>query len=210
MVDMAHDHHNGSAGDQILLFVLGGVDELFLNGDNDFLLHLAAQLHGHQGGGVVVDDLAEGGHDAHLHESLDHLGAGFLHAAGQLAYADLVGNHYLDGSLLGNLQLQAAQTVLLLLLALVAGTLLTAALTLGVAVLELLLAAPVLLALVGEGLQTLVILIQVHRAAAPGVHHLLGGDAAGGLGHGLLVLLTIGGYIISYFIARGIFEKKEL
>ena len=27
---------------------------------------------------------------------------------------------------------------------------------------------------------------------------------------GLLVLLTIGGYIISYFIARGIFEKKEL
>ena len=27
---------------------------------------------------------------------------------------------------------------------------------------------------------------------------------------GLLVLLNIGGYIISYFIARGIFEKKEL
>ena len=27
---------------------------------------------------------------------------------------------------------------------------------------------------------------------------------------GLMVLLTIGGYIISYFIARGIFEKKEL
>lgn len=27
---------------------------------------------------------------------------------------------------------------------------------------------------------------------------------------GLLVLLAIGGYIISYFIARGIFEKKEL
>lgn len=27
---------------------------------------------------------------------------------------------------------------------------------------------------------------------------------------GLLVLVTIGGYVISYFIARGIFEKKEL
>lgn len=27
---------------------------------------------------------------------------------------------------------------------------------------------------------------------------------------GLLALLAIGGYIISYFIARGIFEKKEL
>ena len=27
---------------------------------------------------------------------------------------------------------------------------------------------------------------------------------------GLLVLVAVGGYIISYFIARGIFEKKEL
>lgn len=27
---------------------------------------------------------------------------------------------------------------------------------------------------------------------------------------GLLVLLTVGGYVISYFIARGIFERKEL
>ena len=191
VVDVAHDHHNGSAGDQILLFILGGVDELLLDGDDHFLLHLAAQLHGHQGGGIVVDDLAEGGHDAHLHQGLDHLGAGLLHAAGQLAHADLIGDEHLDGGLLGDLQLQAAQTVLLLLLALVAGALLTAALTLGVAVLELLLAAPVLLALVGEGLQPLVVLIQVHRAAAAGVHHLLGGDAAGGLGHGLLSLLTL-------------------
>ena len=29
-------------------------------------------------------------------------------------------------------------------------------------------------------------------------------------GLGLLVLLAIGGYVISYFIACGIFEKKEL
>ena len=57
MVHVAHDHHHGGAGDQILLLVLSGVDELFLNGDDDFLLHLAAQLHGYQGGGIVVDDL---------------------------------------------------------------------------------------------------------------------------------------------------------
>ena len=78
VVHVAHDHHHGGAGDQILLLVLGGVNELLLDGDHHFLLHLAAQLHSHQGGGVVVDDLAEGGHDAHLHQGLDHLGASLL------------------------------------------------------------------------------------------------------------------------------------
>ena len=56
MVDVTHDHHNGSAGNQILRFVFGGVDELFLDGDHDFLFDLAAHLFCNDGGGVEVDD----------------------------------------------------------------------------------------------------------------------------------------------------------
>ena len=191
VVDVAHDHHHGGAGLKVLLLVLGGVDQLLLDGDHDFLLHLAAQLHGYQGGSVVVDDLTEGGHHAHLHQGLDHLGAGLFHAGGQLAHADLVGDHHLQRSLLGDLQLEAAHLLGLLLLALVAGALLAAALALGVAALELLLAAALLLPLGGEALQTLVVLIQVHRTAAAGVHHLLGGDAGCGLAlDGLLLGLA--------------------
>ena len=48
--------------------------------------------------------------------------------------------------------------------------------------------AHVLTALVGEVLQALVVLLQVDRRAAPGVHHLLGGDPAGGLLNGRLGL----------------------
>ena len=42
VVDVAHDHHHGGAGLKVLLLVLGGVDQLLLDGDHDFLLHLAA------------------------------------------------------------------------------------------------------------------------------------------------------------------------
>ena len=108
VVHVAHDDHDGGAGDQVLLLVLGGVDELLLDGDDDFLLHLAAQLHGHQGGGIIVDDLRQGGHDAQFFmRLLDDLGAGLLHAGGQLAHADLVGDLDGEGRLLGDLQLEA-------------------------------------------------------------------------------------------------------
>ena len=205
VVNVAHDHYHGGAGLEVLLLVLGGVDQLLLDGDHDLLLHLAAQLHSHQGGGVVVDDLAEGGHHAHLHQGLDHLGAGLFHAGGQLAHADLVGDHHLQRGFFGDLQLEAAHLLGLLLLALVAGALLAAALALGVAALELLLAAALLLTLGGETLQPLVILIQVHRAAAAGVHHLLGGDAGCGLAlDGLLLGLAAGaGLLLGLAALRG-------
>ncbi|MPL99461.1 hypothetical protein SDC9_45679 [bioreactor metagenome] len=46
VVNVAHDHNHRRAGNQILLFVLGGVDQFFFYGDDDFVLHLAAQFHG--------------------------------------------------------------------------------------------------------------------------------------------------------------------
>ena len=146
------------------------VDELLLDGDDHFLLHLAAHLLGDDGGGVEVDDLAQGGHDAVLHQALDHLCAGLLHAAGQLAHADLVGDLHGNGGLFDDLQPQAAQTIRLLLLALVAEKPLSRRL---LAVAELLLALGLLLgptaaagAALGHVLQLLVVLIQIHRCVA--------------------------------------------
>ncbi len=186
VVHVAHDHHDGGAGDQVLLFVLGGVDELFFDGDDDFLLHLAAQLHGDQGGSIIVDDLRQGGHDAQLHELLDDLSAGLLHAGGQLTHADLVGNLDGEGGLLGNLQLELTHLLLLFLAALVAEV---GALSMVAAALDLLLAALHLVgALGGQGFQVLVVTSQVHVAGLAGVHQLLLGYAAGGTVHGLLGL----------------------
>ena len=118
------------------------VNKLFLNGDHHFLLHLAAHFLGDNGGGVKVDHLAQGGHNAVFHQALDHLGAGLFHPAGQLAHADLVRDLHGNGGLFNNLQPQAAQTVCLLLLALVADKIVVPALF---AVAELLLALGLLL-----------------------------------------------------------------
>ena len=63
VVHVTHNHHNGGAGDQILFLILGGVDELLLNGDHHFLLHLGVELVGHQHGGVKVDGVVDGGED---------------------------------------------------------------------------------------------------------------------------------------------------
>ena len=184
VVHVAHDHHHGGAGLQVLGLVLGGVDELLLNGDDDLLLHLAAQLLGDDGGGVEVDDVAERGHNAVFDEALDHLGAGLFHAGGQLAHADLVGDLDHQGVLLGDLGLEAAHLFLLLLPALAA---LEAAAPALVPALELLLAALHLVGLAGgQLLQPLVVLLQVHVAALAGIHHLFFRHAGGGTAGGRL------------------------
>ena len=168
------------------------------------VLTAPAQLHGHQGGGIIVDDLGQGGHDAQLHELLDDLGTGLLHAGGQLAHADLIGDLDGEGRLLGDLQLELAHLFLLFLAALVAEG---SALAVVVAALDLLLAA---LHPVGplrrQGLQMLVVLIQVHVAALAGVHQLLLRYAAGGAVRGLLGLLVVlaaglGGLVVVLVLA---------
>ena len=177
VVHMAHDHHHGSPGDQVLLGVLVVVDELFLDGDDHFLLHLAAHLLRHESGGIIVDELREGGHDAVLHKALHDLGAGLLHAGGQLAHADLVRDLDLDGGLLGDLQLETAH-LLGFIAAALAGEGLIAALALRAGA-DLLLAAAALhplAPLAAHLLQPLVVLGQVHIAALAGVHDLLLGD----------------------------------
>ena len=49
----------GLTGLQLVGGVHMVVDDLLLDGDGDFLLHLAAQLRGHEFGGVEVDGLVD-------------------------------------------------------------------------------------------------------------------------------------------------------
>ncbi len=44
VVDVAHDHHDGGAGLQLVCVVLVVVEQALLNGDDDLLLDLAAEL----------------------------------------------------------------------------------------------------------------------------------------------------------------------
>ena len=110
----------------------------------------------------------ERGHYAVLYERADDLGAGLLHPGGQLAHADGVGYLDLERGLLGYLELQLLHAVALFCAALGAGRGLLLALLL--LVLELLLAAalPWLVRAVraGQAVEALVILAEVHVAAA--------------------------------------------
>ena len=221
MVNVAHDHHHGSTGLQIFGTVLGGVDQLLLDGDDHFVLHLAAHFLGDDGGGVEVDDLAHGGHHAVLHQALDHFRAGFLHAAGQLAHADLIGDLHLEGSLLGNFQLQAAHLLLLGLAALVGeGHIVVAAVIVAA---EFFLALGHFTgALTGLGafrhvLQALVVFIQIHVGGLAGVHDLGLGHAgghgrrsAGGSCAALGALLLCGGCGLGVALGSGVGFRRSL
>ena len=185
MVHVAHDHHYGGPGPEILRPVLGGADQLLLDGDNHFLLHLAAHLLGDNGCGVKINHLAEGGHDAVLHQALDHLGPGLFHPAGQFTHTDLIRNLHSEGRLFGNLQLKAAQLLLLLLAALIGEGHLPLLLVAAAAEFFLVL-LQVPLAAGGGGalrqfLQLLVIFVQIHICGLAGIHHLGLGDPGGGL-----------------------------
>ena len=189
MVDVAHDDDDRRAGDQVLRPVFAVVYELFLNGDNDFLLDLAAELHRHQRGGVVIYYVRKRGHYAVFYERLYDLRAGLLHPRGQLAHADGVRDLDLELSLFGYLELQLLHALALFGAALGAGRGLLLALLL--AVLELLLAALFVFARVraGEAVKALVIFAEVHVAAAARVYDALLGLLARDVG---LLLLRLG------------------
>ena len=143
MVDVTHDNHDRAAGLQLLGGVGVIVDQTLLDGHSGLVLDLAAHLHGDQCGGIVVDDLTDGGHDAQLDQLLDHLRAGLLHTAGQLAHGNFVRDMDGQRGFLGDLQLQAAHLLMLLVAGLGA---LEAALLFLVLALGLLAAADALLA----------------------------------------------------------------
>ncbi len=115
VVDVAHDDDDRAAGLEVLVSVLGLVEESVLDSHDNFVLDLCTDLHCDESGGIVVDDLRSGGKDAHSHQALDDLGSLNLEAQCELAYGQLIGE--LDLELLSALllELQAAQLFHLLL-----------------------------------------------------------------------------------------------
>ena len=69
MVDVAHDHDDRRALFQISVLILIHLEQAFLDG-NMPPCSPRAQLLGHQAGGVEIDDLGGGCHDAQAHQLL--------------------------------------------------------------------------------------------------------------------------------------------
>ena len=109
VVNVAHDAHNGCAGFQILGVLLGLAEQLFFDGNNDFLRYLGDELVGDQISGVVIDDLIDGGHHAVHHHLLDDLGSGLLQTGRQFPNGDLLRQSDLEGHLLQLLQILLAK-----------------------------------------------------------------------------------------------------
>ena len=172
VVDMAHDHDDGGTGLLRLLLVLH-LKQTILDGDDDLLGDLGADLHGDKGGGIEVDDIADGSHDAQTHQLLDDLACLHLEHKCQFADGHFLGQGDLQPLAALTLQLQTAHLLLLTLLA--AEDRLAAA---GGALVELLLFGEVILHVAGRRdlLVALVVFIQIDLA---GTH------IDGGAGHGI-------------------------
>ena len=203
VVDVAHNHDDGAAGLQLVGGILVVVDQSFLDGDNNLFFHLAAQLHGYQGGGVIVDDLIDGGHNAQLDQLLNDLSSRLLHAAGQLAHGDLVGDFDGKRRFLGNFQLEPAHFLLLLVAALVAEIALLLVVAALLAADALLAALGVLHALGHQGVHPVVEPLGVDRNGG-GVNHTALAAAFVLLGL-LFLLLTLGsGGLVLLFGSGGL------
>ena len=148
VVDVAHDDHDRRTGDELVGGILMIVEQTLLDGDDDLVLDLAAKLSGDEFRRVKVDGLVDRGHDAVFEQALDDLGRRLLHAGGQLADGDLIGDLDDQLRLLGDLELESAHLLLLLGAGLGAEAL--GLLLLFVLVADLLLAALVILHAVGD------------------------------------------------------------
>ena len=165
VVDVAHDHHDRGARDEFVLAVLAVVDQALFDRHDDLVLDLAAELHSHECGGIVINGIGQRRHDAHLYKTAHNFRAGFLHARRELADGDRVRDLHLELLFFRDLELQLLHLVALLLTALGAGSGVLRTLT--VAVLDLLLAAALILRALGhEIIQALVVLGQVCRRTA--------------------------------------------
>ena len=172
VVDVAHDDDDRGAGLQLGVGIDVVVNQPLLDRDDDLVLYLAAHLHGDKSGGVVVDGVGQARHDAHLDETAHDLGAGLLHADGQLLHGDLVRYLHAGGRLLRDLELEALHLFALLLPALRGGGHLVLALLVFVA--DLLLAPAALLGLVaGHAVEAFVVFGEIRVGGAAGVDDLL-------------------------------------
>ena len=222
VVDVAHDHDDGAAAHQFVFRIYMVVNEAFFDGDNDLPLHLAAQLCGDEFRRVEVDGLIDGGHDTVFDEDLDQLRGGLLHAGGQLAHGDLVGDFHRQRRLLDDLKLQPPHLLLLLVAALVAHRAFVLILIFAL-VADLLLAAGVILHPLGHQIVHPVVKavgvdgdgLGVDHAAFPlallhlGLLRLFGGLGLGLSGRGLggLFFRALGCFLGLLLLRRGRYSK---
>ena len=113
VVHVAPHHHHGTPGLELLGGVHMIVNESLFNGNGDLPLDLAAQLRGHVFGGVKVNGLVDGGHDAVAQEGLDDLRRRLFHAAGQLCHHNFIGDFHSERRLFDDFHTQAAHFFLL-------------------------------------------------------------------------------------------------
>ncbi len=72
MVNMTHDHDNRRTRDQVFLFVITVVNNLFFNGDLDFFFHFGVKLHSHQGSRVKINLIIDGSKNTICHQFFDN------------------------------------------------------------------------------------------------------------------------------------------
>ena len=57
VVDVAHDHNDRRAVDEILFLILMIVDQAFFDRDDHLTLDLATELHRHESGGIIINEI---------------------------------------------------------------------------------------------------------------------------------------------------------
>ena len=92
VVHVAHDGDHRRPVRKVAGVVSLGVAQADLDVVGGDALRLVAELLHDQLGGVGVDRLGDGGHDAHLEQRLDHLAAPLGHAVGQFLHGDRFGH----------------------------------------------------------------------------------------------------------------------
>ena len=99
VIDVAHDGHDGRAGDEVHIFV-GLVEEAFFDIGFGNAAHRMTEFFGDQLRHIGVDHVGDLGHVALLHQQLNHIDGAFRHAARQFLNRDGLGKHHLALQLL--------------------------------------------------------------------------------------------------------------
>jgi len=94
MVDVAHDHHDRRTRHEIFISIFRVVKQDVFFRNLHQLIRCDAVFSGDQGCGVEIDFLVERGHDAQLHQALDHFRSGLLDRLGK--FLDRQGSRKLD------------------------------------------------------------------------------------------------------------------
>ena len=112
MVDVTHDADDRATLHEVLVGVLLGLKETFLDCDDDLFRDFDIELFRDEVGGIVVDLVRDLDHHTVHHELLHDLGGGFLHAGGELTDRDGVGDGDLKLFLACLLELHSADALL--------------------------------------------------------------------------------------------------